>query len=171
MERLKSIKECLIAQVQAQMGDLACVDTHELGEVIDMIKDLEQAMYYCSVVEAMEEGGETKFDPHDEHYMYNHYNDYNRNHISYYTEREYDVPHTNSKHEYEHDSREGKSPMKRKKYMEAKENHQDKTIQMQELEDYLKELSMDITELVDSATAEEKTLLKQKISALATKIV
>lgn len=159
MERLKSIKECLIAQVQAQMGDLACVDTHELGEVIDMIKDLEQAMYYCSVVEAMEEGGETKFDPYDEHYMYKHYNDHDHSHISYYTERK-----------HEHDYREGKSPMKRKKYMEAKENHQDKTIQMQELEDYLKELSMDITELVDSATAEEKTLLKQKISALATKI-
>lgn len=164
MERLRSIKECLIAQVQAQMGDLACVDTHELGEVIDMIKDLEQAMYYCSVVEAMEEGSEEKYiryEPYDEHYMYKHHKDYDG--ISYYTEH-------NEAKKHEHDYREGKSPIKRKKYMEAKEQHQDKSIQMQELEDYLKELSMDITELVDSATAEEKTLLKQKISALATKI-
>jgi hypothetical protein len=29
------------------------VDTKELGEAIDMIKDLEEAIYYCTVTEAM----------------------------------------------------------------------------------------------------------------------
>ena len=57
MEQLKMIKEQLIAQVQSQMADLKCVDTKELGEVVDMIKDLAQAQYYCKVYEAMEEKG------------------------------------------------------------------------------------------------------------------
>jgi len=30
---------------------LGTTDTHELGEVIDMIKDISEAMYYCSMVE------------------------------------------------------------------------------------------------------------------------
>jgi hypothetical protein len=55
MHRLKEIKDCLISCVQTEMHDLEEVDTHELGEVIDMIKDISEAMYYCSVVEAMYE--------------------------------------------------------------------------------------------------------------------
>lgn len=54
MEDLKNLKKTLMACVQAQMGNLAEVDTKELGEAIDMIKDLEEAMYYCSIVKAME---------------------------------------------------------------------------------------------------------------------
>jgi hypothetical protein len=37
----------------------------------------------------------------------------------------------------ERDRREGRSPMSRKTYMEAKEMHQPKTAQMKELEKYL----------------------------------
>lgn len=55
MEQLKTMKEQLTAQVQAQLGNIHQVDTHELGEAIDMIKDLAEAEYYCSVVKAMEE--------------------------------------------------------------------------------------------------------------------
>lgn len=54
MEQLKNIKHCLVSTVQTQLGDLKHVDAKELGEVIDMIKDLEEAMYYCSIIEAME---------------------------------------------------------------------------------------------------------------------
>jgi len=31
------------------------VDTEELGDAIDMIKDLSEAIYYCKIVEAMDE--------------------------------------------------------------------------------------------------------------------
>ena len=55
MEKLKSMKETLMAQAQSQMGNLQNVDAKELGEVIDMIKDLEEAIYYCTIVKAMEE--------------------------------------------------------------------------------------------------------------------
>ena len=58
MEELKRIKEQLIGQVQAQMSNLPCVDAQELGEVIDMIKDLAEACYYGSIVDAMIESKE-----------------------------------------------------------------------------------------------------------------
>lgn len=55
MERLKSMKETLMSCVQGQMGNLGQIDTHELGEAIDMIKDLEEAMYYCAKTKEIEE--------------------------------------------------------------------------------------------------------------------
>lgn len=55
MHRMKEIKDCLIECVQSEMHDLENADTHELGEVVDMIKDLSEAMYYCTIVAAMEE--------------------------------------------------------------------------------------------------------------------
>lgn len=60
MERLKSIKDCLIAQVSGQMGKLDQVDAKELGEAVDMIKDMEEACYYAKITEAMEKGEEEK---------------------------------------------------------------------------------------------------------------
>ena len=60
MEQLKTIKQCLVSAVQTQLGDLKKTDAKELGEVIDMIKDLEEAMYYCSITEAMEKSAEEK---------------------------------------------------------------------------------------------------------------
>lgn len=56
MERLCEIKDQLMRSVEnAVSSGLSDVDTHELGEAVDMIKDLSEAIYYCSVVEAMED--------------------------------------------------------------------------------------------------------------------
>ena len=49
------MKEQLISCVQGQMTHLDTVNTEELGDVIDMIKDLSEAVYYCTITEAMEE--------------------------------------------------------------------------------------------------------------------
>ena len=50
---------------EAMAGDASTVDAHELGEVIDMIKDIYQLEYYCaktkyyeSVTEVMDEYGD-----------------------------------------------------------------------------------------------------------------
>jgi hypothetical protein len=40
------------------MTHLDTVDTKELGEAIDMIKDLSEAIYYCTITEAMEKKDE-----------------------------------------------------------------------------------------------------------------
>lgn len=54
-DRLKHMKETLMSAVEMELCNLGEVDTKELGEAIDMIKDLEETLYYCSIVEAMEE--------------------------------------------------------------------------------------------------------------------
>ena len=68
------------------------------------------------------------------------------------------------------DMREGNSPIYRKMYMERKEMHHDKTKQMQELEDYMQELSKDITDMIKDASPEERQLLHQKLTTLASKV-
>ena len=55
MERLKHVKETLMSVIESQMAHIHDVDAQELGEAIDMIKDIEEAIYYCTVVEAMKE--------------------------------------------------------------------------------------------------------------------
>ena len=59
-EMLKSMKETLISQTQSQVANLKEADCKELGEAIDMIKDLEEALYYCTIIEAMEGKNEDK---------------------------------------------------------------------------------------------------------------
>lgn len=145
MKELCDFQKCLIAQVQAQMSDLRCVNTHELGEVIDMIKDLSEACYYSSIVEAMEKEVEVE--------------DYDG--TNYYGIGAME----------ESNKKMGHSPMKRKSYMESKERHLDQALLMKELEDYAQELTSDLMEMVKDATPEEKIMLQQKIATLATKIV
>lgn len=196
MDNLKVLKEQLIAQVQGQMGNLANVNAKEMGEVVDMIKDLAEATYYCTVTEAMEESKEEKkyqpqqqmyytpYLPYEKSYIYNPYRDmdidsgrmyyngssqggrgsmntgsYNGNGgMRQYSENSYPMT--------VRDYREGRSPMMRKNYMESKEMHHDKAKQMKELEAYMKELSGDITEMIEDATPEEKAILKQKMTQL-----
>ena len=181
MERLKHVKETLMGCIEGQMGHLDTVDTEELGDVIDMVKDLEEAIYYCTITKAMEE----KEKKGDQYHYYTEYRDMDRPQgRMYYSEpsgsnmgafagntsstgsrsyMEWDYPTMR-------DKREGRSYMSRKTYMEAKEMHEPKTTQMKELEKYLQELSTDITEMIQDASPEEKSFLEKKISALATKI-
>ena len=56
LEKLHWMEEELIAEAEKQFECLEAVCTKELGEVIDMIKDLEEAKYYYTVTEAMVEG-------------------------------------------------------------------------------------------------------------------
>lgn len=144
MERLKQIKNCLMSTIENQMSHLEEVDAHELGEVMDMVKDCEEAMYYHSIVEAMEAKQEE--------------------HLVYAREPLYEE----ARHGTE--EREGYSSRARRSYMESKELHKDKTIQMQELEKYTQELAKDVTEMIADATPEEKSILQQKLVALANKI-
>ena len=206
MNSLKEIKEQLVIQVQNQMGNLECVNTKELGEAIDMIKDLSEAVYYCSVTKAMEEEAERRNKAAEEQSMntnnyyytekYVPYTMYNRDmdrdqgrmyypnnggHMNYYrgedgnnsssnmssssgqnyyTERDYPTM---------RDSREGRSPMRRRMYMEAKSAHQDDKA-MNDLENYMRDLNQDIMEMISQASPEEKQMLQKKINVLATKL-
>lgn len=188
------MKQTLMSQVQAQLCNLQSVNAKELGEVVDMIKDIEETMYYCSIVEAMENKDKEK-------QIHNHYAYYTEH--PYYIDRDmdrkygrmyypdydigirrYDSSISNrngdgsSNRQYSEkempidfrDSREGRSPTSRKMYMESKELHHDKAKKMKELEKYMQELTLDIAEMIEDSSPEEKQLLHKKISALATKI-
>ena len=69
IERLKTMKEAFMCAVESQMYNLAEVDAEELGEVVDMIKDLSEAVYYCEVAEAMEKA-EKEGKNHQQEMMY-----------------------------------------------------------------------------------------------------
>jgi len=60
-DRLKHIEHTLMCAVEGQICNLEDVDAKELGCVIDMIKDLEEAIYYCTITEAMEGKSEGDF--------------------------------------------------------------------------------------------------------------
>ena len=60
--------------------------------------------------------------------------------------------------------------------METKEMHSDNTPEnkqkkLKELENYMNELSTDMTEMISGASNEEKTVLKQKLQNLSNKII
>ena len=192
MEALKTMKDQLVSCVQGQMGDISKVDTHELGEAIDMIKDLSEALYYCTITESMEKSEENKGETNINYYTtpFNKMNpDYYRDMertggymyyptgdsssnvggsvggrgtgMSYYTE----MPNLMR------DPRQGRSPIRRRMYMEGKEMHKDTNSQLHELEAYLQELSTDITEMIKDASPEERATLRQKMNMLADKII
>lgn len=194
MEQLKHAKKMLMSCVESQLTHLDTVDAKELGEVVDMVKDLEEAIYYCTITKAMEEGGQ--WTPQENHKA--HYRDMDRGYgrMYYtgngstaggpmqgssnggssmnYTEPHFTYPKMYREMEYPldnlHDRREGRSPKARRMYMEAKEMNKDKETSMKELEKYMHELSEDVAEMIDQATAEEKQMLVKKMTELGNKI-
>ena len=138
--KLMWMEEQLIAEVEKQFECLEEVCTKELGEVIDMIKDLKEAIYYEAVTKAME-GDSWKTEKSDHH------------------------PDGDSRSEHE-----GKSPLSRKMYLEAKHMNKDKATQLRELEKYMQELSQDVVDMIADASPEEKQYLEKKITALASKV-
>ena len=204
MDKLKSMKNTLVSCIEGQLCHLDSVDAHELGEVVDMVKDLEEAIYYCAITKAMEEKEEKEKEQHHHYYTpyidpyYNYDQKYfrdmdrydgrmyyngnggqsgagrgnggsnggnsgaNNSYSMYYTEREYPLE--------MRDTREGRSPITRKSYMEAKEKHQDKATHMKELEKYMQDLTKDIAEMIQDASPEEKAMLHKKLSMLTSKI-
>lgn len=214
MEKLKAIK-CKLeeAAYEELEHNFECVNVAELGEVIDMIKDIEEAIYYCTITKAMEKSKEDQTQPVNNTYYYApdrmpmppYYEDWDYNRdidrnmgrmyyssksdgrnnsdgsrggmsngnsnsssgngssgSNYYVERELPL-------EFR-DQREGRSPRSRRMYMESKEMHMGKEKRMKELEQYLQELSTDITEMIEDASPEEKQMLQKKIAVLATKV-
>ena len=228
MERLKHIKETIMGCVEGEICNLNQADTKELGEAIDMLKDLEEAIYYATITKAMKENDEHKggerevmyypypmYYPQDNNQMYYQRGggdgDGRRGYMNYYDPyRDMDrdmgrmyyngnssqgnssmsggnrggsnssnsgSSNSRSFHEMEYpypidmrDRREGRSPMSRKMYMEAKEMHHGKEAQIKELENYMQELTSDITEMIKDSSPEEKQLMQKKIAALAEKV-
>lgn len=160
MEHLKEIKSRLESAVIEELNKgIENVDCAEMSETIDMLKDLAETMYHCAIVNAMESDAEeptivgSRMTPE----MYRDMDYATRNRL-YYTETE-----STERAEM------GRSGKARMKYIEHKETG-DSTAKMQALEEYVKALSEDITEMLIGATDNEKTMLRNKMQVLIQKI-
>ena len=212
IEKLSEAAEC-----EFRKG-IENVDTCEMDKVVDMMKDLSEAMYYRTLTKAMQES-----DTEEIMEMFDRYGDSGKRYYDMWryksgrfapkgrgTRRGYDEPpyyHMNPDMYREHtpeyyrdmdrmdgkmyytetgnmrsssnsnirDSREGRSGVGRRNYMETKEMHrantpEDKQAKMRELENYAKELTEDVVDMVADMSAEEKNLLKTKMQTLVQKI-
>lgn len=223
MHRLKQMKETLMNCVQTEInGHLDQADAKELGEAVDMIKDLSEAIYYCTITEAMEKSDKEEKKGHEYHtmyypvymdgtgggssgnggggtgnsryyldnmdrdfgrryygnslYNYNPYFDEGFQHLSDSDRGAINYPNGHmmkrqgEQWDKDKEYKEGKSPKRRRMYMEGKEMHHDKTKQMKELEEYMQELTQDIVEMIEDASPEEKQVLQQKLTMLSAKV-
>ena len=209
---IEKLAEC--AKCEIENKGIENVDTKEMGEVVDILKNLCEAEYYAKISKAMDESeyGEDydwkgAYDEHERkgyrgqprdsrgRYMsrrrmgyteppyYHMMPDYDMDGMEHMRDLDKDTlgkmyytePMRMRDMNYSRDAKEGRSGMMRKSYMETKEMHKDnspesKQMKMKELEKYTKELAEDVTEMIGDASPEEKSMLKQKLSALVQKI-
>lgn len=193
----EQIYACTVQHVETASNE-------ELGEAIDMIKDLAEGIYYeqktklinkeleCMKKEEEEYArmGKECLMHHsmprdmDKEYGRMYYPmPYRRDHMvdrnsPYKKDRDKEDRYLYENEQYrEHevpfdlrDSREGRSPVSRRMYMESKEMHKDKQHKIKELEKYMQELSEDIVEMIEGASPEEKQMLEKKMTHLTSKI-
>ena len=150
-KRLIAMIEKLADCIEPQFDNLEEVDCCELGGAVDILKDLEETLYYHTVTEAMK--GEGAYGDWPETTAYNKKKD-----------------HHLTDDGLTHDECHGKSCMNRKAYLEAKHANKDKATQLRELEKYMQELSQDVVDMIADASPEEKQYLEKKITALASRI-
>ena len=192
------MKDKLVDAIEKQInGNLEYANTEELGDAVDMVKDLSEAIYYCTITEAMEDKSHSK---EGNHYPATHYYsepNMPRNYpVEYYSPmryNEYPIMYADgganggnggsSRYYGDTSTRymmynsgypmlttgDDRSSMTRRRYMDGK-MHNDKAMQMKELEQYTQELALDLTDMIKDASPEEKQLLQQKITMLAQKI-
>ena len=204
-DMIEKLSECAKCEIDKGIEN---IDPCEMGQVTDMMKDLAEAMYYRTLMKAMEESSADETME-----MFERFGDSRRFYDNYRyangrfapkgrgTRRGYDEPpyfhmtpemYRGMEHDRDIDRNYGRmyytepteSGMNmtesgydkaKRHYTETKEMHkantaEDKEHKMKSLENYMKELSGDITELLTDMTAEERTMLKSKLSTLVSKM-
>jgi hypothetical protein len=212
IERIHKMIECLTEKALCELDKgVENVNTEEMGEVVDMIKDLNEAEYRAVIVKAMKKADEEEEeynrellralkDEYGEEDGRRYYDEYRykttgryapKGKGSYVGRRGYEeppyyhmYPERDMDREYgrmyyteptsTHTSESGYDRAKRN-YTETKEMHrngtpEDKEHKMKALDGYMKELSTDITGMIGDMTAEEKNLLRTKLSTLVSKL-
>lgn len=180
MESLKKICMHLEDCVLGELGkDKSQVDAKELGEVVDAIKDIKMAIYYASITEAMEDAEYGKdYDEKGKLYYSGRKGAYRGKYeatepnMDYYTEPDYrmtpeqmrDMDKKQGKMYYTHS---GARHMKR--YYDNK-GVMDENVKVQSLEEDMREISDEITEMVTEMSNTEKTMLRSKLQNLINKI-
>ena len=212
IERMHKMQECLTEKAVSEFEKgIENVDTSEMGEVVDMIKDLAEAEYRSIISKAMKKADEEE-EEHNKELLKalkaeygeddgrRYYDDYRymrtgryapKGKGSYVGRRGYEEPpyyHSYPERDMDreygrmyyteptttHTSESGYDRAKRM-YTETKEMHKantpdDKEHKMKALDGYIKELGGDITQLIGDMTAEERNLMRTKLSTLVSKL-
>ena len=206
------MQECLTEKAVSEFEKgIENVDTSEMGEVVDMIKDLAEAEYRSIISKAMKKADEEEEEhgkellkalkaEYGEEDGRRYYDDYRymrtgryapKGKGSYVGRRGYEEPpyyHSYPERDMDreygrmyyteptttHASESGYDRAKRM-YTETKEMHKantpdDKEHKMKALDGYIKELGGDITQLIGDMTAEERNLMRTKLSTLVSKL-
>lgn len=209
IERIHKMQECLTEKAVNELEKgVENVDTSEMGQVVDMIKDLAEAEYHSIISKAMKKADEEE-EEYDKELLRSLKAEYGEESgRRYYDQYRYangrfapkgkgiyrrgyeEPPYMHMYPEAEHmrdmDREYGKmyytEPMSESNYDRAKRNYtetkemhknntpEDKEHKMKSLDSYTKELASDITGMVADMSAEEKNLLRTKLSTLVSKI-
>lgn len=212
IERIHKMIECLTEKALGELDKgVENVNTEEMGEAVDMIKDLCEAEYKAVIVKSMKKADEEEEeynkellralkDEYGEEGGRRYYDEYRykttgryapKGKGTYVGRRGYEeppymhmYPERDMDREYgrmyytepisTHTTESGYDRAKRM-YTETKEMHkantpEDKEHKMKSLDSYTKELASDITGMVADMSAEEKNLLRTKLSTLVSKI-
>lgn len=204
--------ECLTEKTLSELDKgIENVNTEEMGEAVDMIKDLCEAEYKAVIVKSMKKADEEEEeynkellralkDEYGEEGGRRYYDEYRykttgryapKGKGTYVGRRGYEeppymhmYPERDMDREYgrmyyteptaTHTSESGYDRAKRN-YTETKEMHknntpEDKEHKMKALDGYIKELGGDITQLIGDMTAEERNLMRTKLSTLVSKL-
>lgn len=212
IEKLSEVAKCELDK------GVENIDTKEMGEVAEIIKELSEAEYYAKISKAMDEAeyGEDYdyMGAYDEHERKGYRGQRRDSRGRYMSRRGYEAPMMmQDDREYMRDMdrmggrmyytsgnssmggstsgqsgnssmnsgqmgysdggrdrREGRSGQSRRGYMEAKEQGKDKTEKMKSLEDYMKSMAEDLTEAIENASPEERSMVKNKLSVLTQKM-
>ena len=192
IEKLSEVAKCELDK------GVENIDTKEMREVAEIIKELSEAEYYAKISKAMDESeyGEDYdyMGAYDEHSRKG-YRGQPRDSKGRYMRRRYTEPMrimpdmdwdnteynrdmdrmSDNRMYYTEPMSESKYDMAKHNYMKSREMHKDnspesKQHKMKELENYVKELSTDISDMISDMTPEEKSMLKQKMSMLMQKM-
>lgn len=169
-EMIEKVAECANGQFSRGVD---CIDTQEMKAAAGIIKDLSEAEYYAKITKAMSDY------EHKSYYetLYFHSPQRENGIDNREIMREWDMNNGQMFYGFAgdtrntRDTREGKSGEARKWYMETKHLFpEDKQQKMKSLEEYVKDLGEDITEMISDMSQEEKNILKTKMQTLAQRI-
>ena len=215
IERIHKMQECLTEKAVNELEKgVENVDTSEMGQVVDMIKDLAEAEYHSIISKAMKKANEEE-EEYDKELLkslkaeygeesgrryYDHYRYANGRFApkghgirrGYEEPPYYHMPVNYNDMEYMRDMDKSQGKMyysepiaphvsesnydkAKRHYTETKEMHkgastEDKEHKMKALDMYIRELSGDISELLNDMTPDERNLLRTKMSNLASKL-
>lgn len=191
IERIHKMQECLTEKAVNEFEKgVENVDTSEMGEVVDMIKDLAEAEYHSIISKAMKKADEEE-EEHDKELLKalkaeygeeggrRFYDDMGKltgmRDMDRGLGRMYFTEPVSGTAPSDMRMPESEYDRAKRHYTETREMHtantpDDKEHKMKALDGYIKELGGDITQLIGDMTAEEKNLLRSKMSTLVSKI-